>query len=476
MRKSLAKRRFVIKTATALSLRGTILWLVGALVCAQCAFAGNDIVSNVVTLTPLTRYTLQQCIDLALDQNSDILVAKKHLEEAAGAIVVARAGYLPSLTSYANFEWLEASYATLDNSMSNRSDVWNVNIRLTETIYAGGAVRAGMDIARLQKHSRTLDYESAVDQVIMDVRIAFYDVLRNQSDVAVHEQAVNFLAEQVKNEQGRLDVGTGQKLNVLRAEVNRALEQSALVDARNRLRNSSLQLSQLLSIPYSTDQDHVPFDIDGTLAYEKTTLELDDCLTRALAQRPELTARENDIQVQKKQLIVDRSGVLPHVALFAGYDVVSEPDRTQSADHYDGYLGGLSVSWNVFDGFATKGRMNATRARVEGAEISYDAVHRSIEADVLRAYRDLQRSDENIQTQTANVQLATDSLKLATANFGLGLTSQLELLQSQLDLTRAQVAELSARFEYNAALARLERAMGSQFHITDTPAAGQGAK
>ena len=120
--------------------------------------------------------------------------------------------------------------------------------------------------------------------------------------------------------------------------------------------------------------------------------------------------------------------------------------------------------------------MNATRARIDAAEISYEAIHRTIETEVLRAYRDLQRADENIQTQTANVQLATESLKLATANFGLGLTSQLELLQSQLDLTRAQTAELSARFEHNAALARLQRAMGSQFDVVETRAPSGGAR
>src|SRR5260221_3085764 len=165
MRKSLAKLRFVIKTASALSLRETILWLLWALAWAPCAFAGNDIVSNVMTLSPSPRYTLQQCINRALDQNPDILVAQKHLEEAAGAIIVARAGYLPALTSYANFEELEADYATLNQTVDNRSDIWNVNIRLIETIYAGGADRAGMDIARLQKNSRTLDYEATVDQV-----------------------------------------------------------------------------------------------------------------------------------------------------------------------------------------------------------------------------------------------------------------------------------------------------------------------
>lgn len=463
----MAKGRFVIKTAITLSLRGIILWLVCALACAPCAFAENEIVSNVATLSQRPRYTLQQCIDRALDQNSDVLVARKHLEEAAGTIVEARAGFLPNLTSYANYQKLQTDYATLAGTVSNRSIIWNVNIRLTETIYAGGAVRARMDIARLQKQSRLLDYEAAVDQVILDVRVAFYEILRNRSDVAVHEQAVNFFAEQARNERGRLEVGTGQKLNVLRAEVSLALEQSALVDSRNRLRNSCLHLSELLSTPYSIDQDQVPFEIDGALTYEKTTLELGDCLTHALSQRPELTVRDNDIKIQNKQLTVDRSEVLPHVDLFAGYDAVSEPSIHAAADSYEGYIAGVSVSWHLFDGFATKGRLKATRARIDAAEISRDAIQRAIEADVVRAIRDLQKAEENIQTQTANVQLAAESLKLSSNSFGLGLTTQLELLQSQLDLTRAQTAELSARFDYNAALAHLQRAMGSQFDIQD---------
>jgi outer membrane protein TolC len=56
------------------------------------------------------------------------------------------------------------------------------------------------------------------------------------------------------------------------------------------------------------------------------------------------------------------------------------------------------------------------------------------------------------------------------------LTSQLELLQARLDLTRAQTAELSARFDYNAALARLQRAMGSPFQILETHSPQGAAK
>ena len=462
------RQHFSFKTSDALSVRkifwGMFLTLGGA--CGVMAQT-TPVYSNVMGFDPRPHYTLAECADLALRQNPNVLIAKKRLEEAAGAIIEARAGFLPSLISYANYEKLEADYATLAGTVSNRTYVWNANLRLTETVFAGGAVRGRMDIARLQKASRTLDYEAVVDQTILNVRIAFYDILRNKSDVTVHEQAVNFFTEQAKNERNRLKVGTGQKLNVLRAEVNLALEQSALVDSRNRLRNSYLRLSELLAIPYSANQDVVPFEIAGELRYENMPLNLNDCLARATGHRPELLARADEIDIQRKQLIVDRSELFPHLDLFAGYDVVSEPSIHAQADYYNGYVAGAAVTWHMFDGFATKGRMHATRARIDEAETAFDALRRSIETDVLRAFRDLQKAEEQIQTQSANVQLATDSLKLATGNFSVGLISQLELLQSQLDLTRAQTAELSARYDYNAALARLQRAMGSDFQITD---------
>jgi len=422
------------------------------------------------TNAAVSQYTLSECVDRALKQNADVFVAKKRLEEAAGMIIEARAGYLPSLTTAANYEYLESDYATLAGaSPNNRPFIWNIYLRLTENIYAGGATRGRLDIARLQKQSRLLDYQATVDRIIQDVRIAFYDILRDRADIVVHEQAITFLQQQENNVRNQFELGTGQKLNIMRAGVNLAFEEAALVDSRNRLRNARLQLSELLAIPVATDVGDVPFDINGELKRETAPPLLTDCLTRAITQRPELTARDNDVTVQRRQLTVDRSELFPHIDLFTGYDVVSEQTIAPGlADHYSGYVAGVQVSWHIFDGLVTKGRLNATRARLSEAETTATAMRRTVQAEVLRAYRDIQRADEQLKTQTANVKLAEESLKLAADNFKLGLSSQLELLQSRLDLTRAQTAELSARFDYNAALARLQRAMGSHFELRPT--------
>ena len=240
---SLAKLRFVITTDRTLIWRRTFLWLGLALVVRANAAA--------------PQYTLSECVDRALKQNADVLIAKKRLEEAAGLIIQARAGYLPSLTSYANYKYLDSNAGIVGGINYYRPFVWYVNLRLTENLYDAGATHGRLEIARLQKSTWLLDYQRIVDQVIRDVRIAFYDILRDRADITVHDQAITFLRQQENNERNRLELGTGQKLNVMRAGVNLAFEEAALVDSRNRLRNAHLHLSELLAIPVATEAGDV---------------------------------------------------------------------------------------------------------------------------------------------------------------------------------------------------------------------------
>ncbi|MBI5683447.1 MAG: TolC family protein [Verrucomicrobia bacterium] len=438
------------------------------------------------------RLTLAECVNRALDRNPDVLVAKKKLEEAAGGIVEARAGYLPSLTTSGSYMRVEEGYMTLGGTLpGRRPELWSVAIRLTETIYSGGAVGGKMQIAKLTRQARLLEYEAMLDRVIMDTRVAFYEILQNKAQIAVHEQAVVFLESELQNQRNRQQVGSADRLPALRAEVSLSLERAALLEAKNRLLNSHAKLAELLAIsapPARSPRDYkqivpsdapaVPrpsvdemaqFEVEGTLTYTKRSLDLSTCLAQALGQRPEVKAREKEIAIQKQQLIVDRSASKPKVDLFVGYDVVNEPNSAAIHSHYDGYLAGVAVTWQLFDGFLARGRVAATRARVTQAELAQEAAEHAIQTEVVQAFHDLKQAEETIQSQQQNVKLAEESLKLAQSNVALGLSTQLELLQARVDLTRAQTTELSARFTYNAALARLQRAISSHFTILEEP-------
>jgi outer membrane protein len=405
-------------------------------------------------LAATPRYTSEQAVQVARARNPDVTIAQKKVEAARGGLVEARAGYLPAVVSSGIYRKRERQGDT-----RLRPEDYNANIRVVESIYSGGATSSRIAIARLNFEKAQAQLEAVIDRVTMEVRLAFYELLLNRERIHVREESVEVLRQELKTQRERLSAGTVGELNVSRAEVSLANEEPELVQAQTDLRNSYLRLGELLGAP-SSGSNAEPFAVTGELIYEQRHPELNDCLAHADAHRPEIRAAQADIAIETQQLRLDRSATRPNVEAFSGYEIYNERDPTLGREFNHGYIIGLNASWALFDGFATRGRMQATRARRDAAVKTLEALRLTIAAEVRSAFFDLEQADRVLESETRNVQTADESLQIAKGNLAAGLGTQLDILQAASDLTRTRSTSLSATYLHNAALARLDRACG----------------
>ena len=219
-----------------------------------------------------------------------------------------------------------------------------------------------------------------------------------------------------------------------------------------------------------------PFEVSGELQYQPNHPDLNDCLARADANRPVIKARQKDIEIEDQQYILDRSAMRPHVRAFSGYEVYSERDPAVGPEFNYGYVVGINATWNIFDGFATKGRIQATRARREAAVQALAAARRAVASEVRSAFFDLEQADRVLETETNNVQAADEALDIAKSNFAAGLGTQLDILQAASDVTRTRTTRLSAIYLHNVALARLAHACASSAEALDFGSNVESAK
>lgn len=392
---------------------------------------------------------VEEAVTLARKQNPEILIARKQLEAARGAVIEARAGYLPSVLSTGLLRKRE------QQELSRlRQDDYNASVRILESVYTAGATKGRVAIARLLEEKRALELAAIEQRVAMDVRVAYYGLLLNQSKIEVRQQSVDVMRDELRVQQERKAAGTVGELNVRRAEVSLANETPELFDAQMQVQNSQLRLNELCGVASST----AAFQPVGKLQYQAARPDLVESLGHAAVTRPEIRAREIDVEIEDQQLIVDRSELRPRVDAFTGYEVYSERDPLIGPEFNHGYVIGLNASWHIFDGFATKGRMQATRARRDAARAALEAAQRSVESEVRSAFLDLQQAERVLESETRNVVNATESLELARSNLGAGLGTQLDVMQATTDVTRVRTTRLSAIYLHNAALARLARA------------------
>jgi outer membrane protein len=396
-------------------------------------------------------FTADEAVATARKQNPEILMAAKQLQAAKGGVIEARAGFLPGVVSTGLLRKRERAEAS-----RLRSDDYDASVRVVQNLYTGGAVTSQLTIARLIEEKRALEYQALVNRVSMDVRLAYYDVLLNRAKIRVREQSVGVFEEEVKTQKERLQAGTVGSLNVSRAEVALANEQPELIDAQTRLQNSELRLGQLIGVDASGKP--VSAEASGQLEYAPKHPDLSECLAYAEVTRPEIRARQIDVEIEDAQLVLDRSETRPRVEAFAGYEAYSERDPAVGPEFNHGFVVGLNGTWHIFDGFATRGRMQATRARREAAVYALEAAKLSVSSDVRSAFLDLQQAERVLQSETRNVQNADEALEIAKANLGAGLGTQLDILQAASDVTRTRTTRLGAIYLHNVALAKLARA------------------
>ena len=402
-------------------------------------------------------YTVEQGVALADTQNLEIIIAQKKVEAARGGLIEARSGYLPSVVSNGFADKRETQ-----TSSRLRQEDYTASVRALENVYTGGAVSSEVKIAALNIEKAEYELEETRARVAMDVRVAFYDVLLNRSKVRVREDSVRVLEQELKTQQERLQAGIVGTLNVRRAEVALSNEQPELANAQTQLNNSYLRLGELFGTDFRSDPSASRFEVAGKLQYEARHPDLNESLARADANRALIKEREKDVEIEDQQLIVDRSELRPHVQVFSGYEVYNERDPLVGPEFSHGYLVGVNGTWHLFDGFATKGRMQATRARREAAAAALDAARRGIASEVRSAFLDLRQADSVLDSETKNVQTADESLEIAKTNLAAGLGTQLDILQAASDVTRTRTTRLSAIYLHSVALARLARACGSQ--------------
>jgi outer membrane protein TolC len=428
-------------------------------------------------VAPPQTLTLQDCLDLALRQNPSILKAKEEIRRTKGVIVEARAPAIPQISASGSYERInrkaiDAFPFSGTNSPStifrNQEQPWSAQVEVSQLVYAGGRVNAALRAAKLSDQIATLGFQSAVANTILDVRKAFYQILLDTALVNVRQQSVNLLQEQLRDVQSRYDVGSVPRFNVLRAEVELENAKPPLIRAQNDLRLSREALVKLLAIDSAAQTNgFTAITFDGKLVYEHRGWDLPTALQQAIERRPELLQAERQIGVNKANVAVASSGYKPQASVFGNYGWHDDAFSDDIEQTRDGWTIGASVSWAIFDGMLTRGRVTQARAQLQEANLDYADMRRQVELEVRQAYSDYLQTLELIEAQKKTVEEAEESLRLAEARFRAGTGTQLDVLSAQTALTDARSNEIQALYDYNVAIATLERVSGMTVRMAD---------
>jgi outer membrane protein TolC len=419
---------------------------------------------------PLSR---ADAIGIALRQNSAILKGKSDLRASYGIEVQLRAIALPQLTAGGGYNAQQSSLIEtfpppFNNYIQFPDQNWSADIKVQQSIYAGGRITSALRSAKLTHAQALLNYQAMLADTLLTVRVAYDDVLVAVQQMAVHEASVQLLAHELEDMQKRFDAGTVPQFDVLRAQVELANERPRLIRAKNDFRIGKDALLNLLAVHLpKTIWEDVPLQLSDTLEARPYVIDMPTALARALEKRPELAALRKAQALRHEDLVNARSGYKPSAQLFGGYQWQSLSYENNLGTDLSGWIAGAQVRWNLFDGQLTHGKVMEAKARYERAQLDVDESGRQIELEVRTAHFNFVEGREVLESQKMVQEQAQEALRLAEARHAAGAGTLLDVLSAQTALTQARTTQVEALHDYAVAHARLQRALGEDMEIRE---------
>lgn len=428
------------------------------------AKAGNAVIPGVIAKNA-RKLTIDDCVQLTLQKNPQILSAIDAVRQASGQYISVRAGLLPQFgVTNASYQY---SYGTVYQGLNplggNRTDQgfqqWNIQLQGSQLIFDGLKTPSLTAAAKLSEQIAYFQLRSTIDTNIATVVQQYYQVVLDRALVIANEQQVALYQTQVTDQQSRYDAGTVPRFNVLQAQVQLANAEPPLIQAKNNLRIALFTLVTTIGLNYPNMQNiEIPFDVVGTLDYHPRKIDSNASIHTALVRNPQLKAQRMNILVAAKQITAAIAGWMPTIYANGGRQIEGYQGRGQN-DTLDGWFVGAVGNWAIFDGLATYGNVKAAKATMMNYKVAYDNGVRQVILQVQQAISNIKQAQETIDSQKATVEQAVEALRLSRERLDAGAGVQLDVINAQVQLLQAQTSVLNAYYSYIQGLAQYDQAL-----------------
>jgi len=403
------------------------------------------------------RLTIAEAEQLAIRNNPNVSVA--HLLALAQAQVTreARSVEMPmstgSLTAVGSHENSRITAGLLNNpSIFDRAaGGLTVSQLITDFGRTHNLVLSAKSNARAQlenEHATVLDITLTVDQ-------AFYEALTAQAVLRVAQQTLAQRQATGDQVSALTKAKLRSDLDLSFANVQIAQANLMLVDAKNSEQSAMAALDDVLGL--ETDQQYTL--VDETNGNPPPAPDNADTLVQsAMGARPDLAALNDESLAARQYSIAQRDLWLPTVSALAA--VGGTPVRAdQILSSWYG-AAGANISIPVFNGFLFNAESKEARLRAQAAQEKVRDLRDTIARDVRTAVLNAQAAFQRITVTEEMLSQANLALDLAQARYKIGLSSIVELTDAQLAQTQAEIANTSARYAYQTALAEVKYQAG----------------
>jgi outer membrane protein TolC len=358
----------------------------------------------------------------------------------------------------------------LEDLPFGRANTWRASLSFSQNIYSGGRNGAQVALASVGRESAQLGLTTTRAQLLFEVTQAYYDAVLSDQLVNIAAATFEQADATLRQVEAGLRAGTQPEFEVLRARVNRDIQQPLLIRQRVNRALAYLRLKRLLDVPAEADVQLAesladenlpppPVFVERVTAVENTLRASDTpSLTVGTLSLPERAAVEQAavaVRTRETALKLTEAQRMPSVSLNSAYSRIAYPDNVVPSFDRSNWTVGISVSMPILTGGRQRGDELVARAEVDQSRLQQKQTEELAALDTRSAWAELLAARAAWESTAGTVQQAERAYEIADVRYGSGVSTQLELSDARVQREVAGAQRAIAARDLQVARARV---------------------
>jgi outer membrane protein len=420
------------------------------------------IASNGILLSQQKVWSLEECIKYAIDNNIQIKQQVIQTEYQKNTLDLAKLKLLPTLSGSASHNY--SFGRALDQTTYQYTEHQTVQ---SNNFYMGGSLNLFSGLQNYNTIERNKydllageqDLQNIKDNISLSVALAYLQILLNKELVAATDNQLQITLQQIEKTKKLVDAGSVARGNLLQIESQAAQEEVQLINLKNQLQTSYLNITQLLEMK-SPEGFEIVIPQIGIDTNEIVTGNIDEIFAQAQGTRPEIKSSELKLTSSQYDLKIAQGGRSPRLSMShsfsTGYSNIRKKPSDPLAKYSFGeqlndninYGIGFSLNIPILNGWQVNKNITNSRLSIENSQFTLEGTRKQLYKSIQQAYTDAVAALKKFNASNKAVTSSEESFRYTEQKFNVGLVTPVDYNAGKTQLLNAQSDLAQAKYEF----------------------------
>ena len=450
------------------------------------------------------KYTLLECVNIALEKNIRIQQSEFDLEGADIDKGDAIGNFLPRINAQSQHIWNNGLSQNITNGLIENltTQFSSFGGNLGVTLFSGKQNINQLARANLNIISRQYQLEDMKDDISLFVANSYLQVMFNKEFEQVQRYQLEIAKQELERTQLRISAGVQTQAEIYEIEANLASQEQALVQSENATRLSLISLAQSLLI---TDYENFDIaDVNLNIPLSQILLEKPKKIfEKSLTLRNDIKVAATNIEIAKTDIDLAKGALLPTLSAFYNYNTrISYSDRFIETGNFietpigvvkengslvvtqfperaitdplsfgdqfrqnDGHSYGLALNIPIFNGLSIKNNIKRRKLNLKRSETQFEQTKLDLENTINQAYNNAEGAFKFYEASEKTLKARKEAYLIAEKQFEAGVLNSYDFIQIKQRYDIAASDNVRAKYDYIFKLKVLEFYFGVEIAI-----------